>query len=86
MKSEDMAFKKECQKIHSRIKALLRKNKIDEASKLLNQMGERASEWEEYDRSVRFKSRFIRSLHAELTRSERVKRASLNQETKNESK
>lgn len=77
MKADDITFKKECQNLHSRVRSLLRKDKVEEAARLIKDLEKRATQWEEYDRSVRFKSRLIRTLHIDLTRAERVKRASL---------
>ena len=77
MKPDNTTFKKECQNLHSRVKSLLRKNKVEEATLLIKDLEKRAIQWEEYDRSVRFKSRLIRTLFMDLTRAERVKRANL---------
>lgn len=79
MNPEDFEFKKTCQATYSKVCGLLAKNKIKEAFDIIDEMEKRALEWEEHERSVKMRSRFMRTLALDLINKKRRKTAELKQ-------
>lgn len=77
MNHEDFEFKKTCKATYSKVCGLLAKNKIIEAFNLIDEMEKRALHWEEYERSVKMRSRLMKTLAFDLINKKRRKTAEL---------
>lgn len=78
MKREDIDFRKNCQSWHLEIRRLLKRGEVDLACKLRERIAISLKKWEEQERSIRFRTKFLKSLLTTVTLEEKIKRASLN--------
>jgi len=71
MNQSDIQFRKNCQLYYTKINKLLKNGETTEAGKLINEIRNIISQWEENFRSTRFKLNLLRNTYSSLAFQER---------------
>jgi len=72
MKKEDIEFRKNCQLYHNKVKILLKKGKVGEAQKVIDEITISMRAWEDNLKSARLRINMLKSLFAQTTIEKRA--------------
>ena len=62
MGPDDLVFRKRCQEWHLKVRKLLKQDKVKEAKEMREKIAQALLDWQEHERSVRFRTNILKNL------------------------